>query len=217
MEVVLGMFFLTFNNVDVQFAEKKLTWKIYITKEALPTTRWVKIINQKGFIKAALDENIKAFVVHVSSLGLRINIHPARKAQLALLLAKKVTVPAKCLDFTDVFSEELANILPERTGANGHAIELEVGKKLPYGPIYNLGPVELKTLKTYIKTNLAKGFIRVSKSPVEAPIVFVHKPDRSFCLCVNYREFNNLTIKNWYLLPLIGKSLDRLGWAKQFT
>ena len=37
----------------------------------------------------ALNKNIKAFVVFVSFLKLKINIHLARKAQIALLLAKK--------------------------------------------------------------------------------------------------------------------------------
>ena len=41
---------------------------------------------------------------------------------------------------------------------NEHVIELEEGKQPPFGPIYRLGPVELETLKTYIKTNLANGF-----------------------------------------------------------
>ena len=107
--------------------------------------------------------------------------------------------------------------LPENIGMNKHAIELEENKQLPFGPIYSLGPVELETLKTYIKTNLANGFIRPSKSPTGAPILFDQKPDGSLRLCVEYRGLNNITIKNQYLLPLIGKSLDRLGWAKQFT
>ena len=104
MEVVLGMLFLTLSNANVQFAEKKPILRIYTTKEGLPTTRQVEIINWKEFTKAALDENVEAFVVHVSSLRSRINIHPAKKAQLALLLTKKVTVPTKYLDFADVFS-----------------------------------------------------------------------------------------------------------------
>ena len=149
MEMVLGMLFLNFSNIDVQFAEKELTWRTYSTKRALPTTRQVKIINWKEFAKAALDENIEAFVVHVSSLRLRMNIHPARKAQLALLLIKKVTVPVEYSDFADVFLEKSANVHPERTWANEHAIEVEEGKQPPYGHIYSLGPVELKTFKTY--------------------------------------------------------------------
>ena len=119
-------------------------------------------------------------------------------------------------DFADVFSEKSANVLPERTKVNEHAIKLEEGKQLSYGPIYSLGPVELKILKTYIEINLANGFIQVLKSPAGAPILFVRKPDGSLRLCVNYQRLNNLTIKNWYPLPLIGESLDRLGRAKQF-
>ena len=80
IKVVLDMLFLTFSNVDVQFAEKKLTWRTYTTKKAFLITRQVEIINWKVFAKAVLDENFKAFVVHVSSLGLRISIHLARKA-----------------------------------------------------------------------------------------------------------------------------------------
>ena len=160
IEVILEMPFLTLSNADIQFVEMELTWRSYTAKEALPTTRKVELINKKEFAKAALDENIKAFVVHVSSLSLgsKMMIYPARKAEIALLLAKKVTVPAEYSDFADVFSKELAEVLPERTKINEHAIELEEGKQPPYGPIYSLGPVELKTLKTYIEINLANSF-----------------------------------------------------------
>ena len=34
---------------------------------------------------------------------------------------------------------------------------------------------------------------------------------------MNYWSLNNITIKNRYPLPLIGKSLDRLGRARRFT
>ena len=34
---------------------------------------------------------------------------------------------------------------------------------------------------------------------------------------MDYRGPNNLTIKDWYLLPLIDKLLNRLGQAKKFT
>ena len=75
----------------------------------------------------------------------------------------------------------------------------------------------METLKTYIETNLANGFIRLSKSPAGAPILFDRKPDGSLRLCVDYRGLNNITIKNRYPLPLIGESLDRLGRARRFT
>ena len=134
-----------------------------------------------------------------------------------MLVAKEVKIPTEYLDFSDVFLKEKALILPEATEMNQHAIKLQKDQQLPYRPIYSLGPVELKTLKTYIETNLANGFIWPLKLPAGAFIFFVGKLDGSLRLCVNYRGLNNLTIKNQYPLPLIGESLDWLGQAKKFT
>ena len=100
---------------------------------------------------------------------------------------------------------------------NKNAIKLEKNKKPSFGSIYSLGQVELEMLKTYIETNIVNGFIQPSKSPIGASILFDQKPDRSLCPCVNYRDLNNITIKNQYPLPLIGESLDQVGQAKRFT
>ena len=84
------------------------------------------------------------------------------------------------------FFKKEALILPEQTDLNEYVIKLEGNKQLPYKPIYSLSPVELETLKVYIETNLKTGFIRLSKSPIGAPILFNKKPDGSFQLCINY-------------------------------
>ena len=210
-EVILGMPFLKISNADVSFGEGTLTWKTYTTNEALPTTEQVQIIDKKDFVIAALDADNETFVVHVAFREREgMPVHSERQAQVGALLFNKAPteVPAEYSDYSDVFSAEHAAELPENTGMNEHAIELEEGKQPPFGPIYSLGPVELETLKTYIETNLANGFIRPSKSPAGAPILFDRKPDRSLRLCVDYRGLNNLTIKNRYLLPLIDESLD---------
>ena len=123
-------------------------------------------------------------------------------------------MPTKYLNFANVFLKKSANILPKRTGANEHTIELEEGKQPPYRPLYSIRPIEFKIFNTYIETNLTNGFIQTWKSPAGALILFVRKPDNSFCLYVDYRGLNNLTIKNWYLLPLIVQSIDQLGQAK---
>ena len=117
-------------------------------------------------------------------------------------------------DYSNVFLAENAAELSENTGMNEHAIKLEEGKQPPFGPIYSLGPVELETLKTYIETNLANGFIQPSKFLAGAFILLNWKPDGNLCFCVDYRGLNNITIKNQYPLPLIGESLDQLGRAK---
>ncbi len=59
-----------------------------------------------------------------------------------------------------------------------------------------MGLVKLETLKAYIENNLVNGFIKPSKSPVKAPILFDKKLDNSLRLCIDYQGLNNLTIKN---------------------
>ena len=81
-------------------------------------------------------------------------------------------------------------------GINKHAIKLINGKQPSYRPIYSLGPVKLKIIKTYIQTNLANGFIQSSKSSIDPLILFVYKLNSSLRLYIKYQELNNLTIKN---------------------
>ena len=195
-EVVLGMPFLTLSGADIDFLDRKLRWRTYTTEEVLPTTRCVELVGKKEFAAATLDPEHETFVVHVASLSLVQGIYPDREAQIASLLTKEFKILGEYLDFTDVFSEEKALVLPERNEFNKHAINLEDGKQAPYGPIYSLGPVEMETLKTYIETHLKTGFIWPFKSPTVAPILFDKKPDSSLCLCMDYQGFNNLTIKN---------------------
>ena len=221
------MLFLTLSNVDVQFIEKELIWRSYTTAKTLPTIKRIKLINKKEFAKAILDKNFETFVIYVISFNLVLRIHPDRKAQIAFLLTekaqiaflliKKVKILDKYSDFANVFSEKKALVLLEHIKLNEYAMNLEDGKELSYGPIYNLGPMELETLKTYIKTPLKTGFIWSFKFPVGAFILFDKKPDGSLCLCVDYQGLNNFTIKNQYLLLLIGESFNRLDWAKRFT
>ncbi len=219
--IVLGMPFLTMSNADVDFQAQDLQWRSYTTGDVLPTTKQVELIGKKKFAVAALDPEHEAFVVHVAALSVDSGdeVHPLRKAQIAHLKADEVPtkIPSKYADFADIFSLKLAAKLPEHTGINNHAIEVVDDRQPLYGPIYNLGPVDLETLKAYIENNLASGFIRPSKFPAGAPILFDKKPDGSLRLCMDYWGLNNLTIKKWYPLSLVGELLDRLGRARRFT
>lgn len=89
----------------------------------------------------------------------KITVYLAYKAQIALLVIEKVIVPAKSLDFADVFSKKWAAELPEQSDINKHLINLKLRKQLLYNLIYNPNPVKFKTLKIYIKINLANHFI----------------------------------------------------------
>ena len=119
-------------------------------------------------------------------------------------------------DYVNVFSKDRAETLTPHRPID-HAFDLEPGFHIPYGRIYNLSEVVLKTLKAYIETNLANGFIQRSSSPAAAPILFAKKKDDGLRLCVDYRALNKATVKNRYPLPLISDMLDRLRGAQIFT
>ncbi len=220
-DIVLGMPFQTMSNADIDFQAWDLQWRSYTIEDVLPIIKRVKWIGKKVFAAAALDPGHEAFIVYIAAFSIDSGdeMHPSRRAQIAHLKADEAPteVPSEYADFADVFLPKLATKLPEHPKINDHAIELVDDWQPPYKPIYSLGPVKLETLKAYIKNNLANGFIRSSKSPAGAPIFFDKKPDGSLRLCVDYRGLNNLTIKNWYLLPLVRELLDRLGRARCFS
>ena len=107
-----------------------------------------------------MDENVKIFVIYVTSLSLNLMlIYPAKKVQIASLIAEKVKISINYLDFSDVFSKKKTLVLSEITDINQHAIKLQKNQQPLYRSIYSLGPIEFKMLKTYIEINLANGFI----------------------------------------------------------
>ena len=82
---------------------------------------------------------------------------------------------------------------------------------------YRMSPTENQELKRQIKEMEDQGFIRLSKSPWGAPVLFVKKNDGTLRLCVDYRELNKVTIKNKYPLPRIDDLFDQLQGAAAFS
>lgn len=135
----------------------------------------------------------------------------------ALLPPSTITrLPPQYEEFFDVFEKKNAERLPEHR-LYDCPIDLVEGTSPPFGPIYSLSEPELAALRTYIDENLTNGFIRHSKSPAGAPILFVKKKDGSLRLCVDYRGLNRVTIRNRYPLPLIPELLDRLRTGMVFS
>ena len=49
------------------------------------------------------------------------------------------------------------------------------------------------------------------------PILFVPKKNKKLQLCMDYRQLNNITIKNHYPLPQIDKMIDQIAGTNNFT
>jgi hypothetical protein len=131
-----------------------------------------------------------------------------------------VTSP-KCIrqvleEFTNVMPEELPEDLPPKRRVD-HAIEVMPGVAPPAKASYRMSHEELKKLKVQLEELLAKGYIKPSKSPYGAPVLFVHKKDGTLRMCVDYRAFNKAKVKNRYPLPRIEDLFNRLSGAKVFS
>ena len=87
-------------------------------------------------------------------------------------------VPKDYHDFADVFSKSKAGVLANHCPYD-LKITLEDGASPPLGPIYSLSQEELLALCKFIDKNTATGFIRPSRSPHGAPVLFVRKKDGS--------------------------------------
>lgn len=66
------MVFLTFSKIEMDFAEKKLTWKAYTTTGTLFITKRAQIIVLKEFVKTALDPKQEAFIVYITTFFMEI-------------------------------------------------------------------------------------------------------------------------------------------------
>jgi hypothetical protein len=135
--------------------------------------------------------------------------------------ATKLMTSAKCIkqvleEFPDVMPEELPEDLPPRRQVD-HAIEVMPGVAPPAKAPYRMSHEELKELKVQLEELLAKGYIKLNKSPYGAPILFVHKKDGTLRMCVDYRALNKAMVKNRYPLPCIDDLFDCLSGAKVFS
>ncbi|GKD25839.1 hypothetical protein Tco_1232053 [Tanacetum coccineum] len=97
-------------------------------------------------------------------------------------------------EFPEVFPEDLPGIPPARQ------VEFQIDLVPGVAPVawapYRLAPSKMKELAEQLQELSDKGFIRPNSSPWGAPVLFVKKKDGSFCMCIDYRKLNKLTVKN---------------------
>nr|GEX55096.1 putative reverse transcriptase domain-containing protein [Tanacetum cinerariifolium] len=128
-------------------------------------------------------------------------------SRLKVISCIKANVPV-IRDSPEVFPEELPGLPPSRQVE--FRIDLVPGAAPVARALYRLAPSEMRELSVQLQELLEKGFIRLSSSPWGAPVLFEKKKDRSFKMCVDYRELNKLTFKNRYPLLRIDDLFDQL-------
>jgi hypothetical protein len=159
----------------------------------------------------------KRMVTLTSLQGERIEVKvsmPAVAEAMVNQLEKYLEHIKIVCEYPDVFLEELPGMPPDRDIK--FSVELLPGTAPISKRAYRMDVKDLIELKQQIEELLEKGFIRPSSSPWGAPILFVNKKDGSRRMCVNYRNLNEVTIKNKYPLPRIEDLFDQMRGAKVF-
>ncbi|GKB36627.1 putative reverse transcriptase domain-containing protein [Tanacetum coccineum] len=118
-------------------------------------------------------------------------------------------------DFPKVFLEDLPGLPPSQQ------VEFQIDLIPGTAPVarepYRLAPSEMKELSEQLKELFDKGFIRPSSSPWGALVLFVKKKDKSFWMCIDYRELNKLTVKYRYPLLRIDDLFDQLQGSSVYS
>ncbi|KAE8206788.1 hypothetical protein CF327_g7489 [Tilletia walkeri] len=189
--------------------------------EVATAERNIRLLRQRGPASAYFaDFRRYAAVLDWNDSALASQAYPVPPEQARQLSSSedssiRASLPEPYHDYVDVFRKSSADQLPEPRSYD-HKIPLQPETTPPCGPVYSLSEGEHQELRTYLKENLDKGFIRPSSSPAGAPVLFVPRPDGTFRMCVDYRGINNITIKDRYAIPKIDDLLDRIRGSTIF-
>ena len=120
-------------------------------------------------------------------------------------------LPRVVCKYEDVFPDDLPGLPLQRVIDFG--IELHLGTSPISMTPHRMAPVELQELRVQLQELLDKWFIRPSTSPWGASVLFAKNKDKTLRLCIDYRQLNRVTVKNWYPLARIDDLFDQLRGA----
>ncbi len=119
-------------------------------------------------------------------------------------------------DFLNVFDrEKITQLLLH--WLYDHKIKLEEENQLSRSQLYLILSYKLQKIKKYLKENLKKKFITLSKAFFASSILFIKKKDDSLCFCMNYWKLNALIKRNHYSILLIDEVLAWIQDSKYLT
>ena len=96
--------------------------------------------------------------------------------------------------------------------------KIDTGTNRPFKQQLRRHPMAyLPVIDEHVDKMLANDICEPSVSPWASNVVLVKKSDGTLRFCVDYRQLNNLTVKDSYPLPRIDTCFDALGGAKYFS
>ena len=85
-------------------------------------------------------------------------------------------------------------------------MKLKPDSKPVFSQPYRAGPKAREVEEQEVNKMLDADVIERTKTEWASPVVLVPKPDGSLRCCVDYRKLNDLTVRDSYPLPRMGRS-----------
>ena len=78
-------------------------------------------------------------------------------------------------------------------------------------------PAQVEAISTHVDNMLQQQVIEPAASPWASNVVLVRKKDGTYRCCIDYRQLNNVTVRDGYPLPRVDSCLDSMADAKWFS
>jgi len=171
----------------------------------------IVMLNGASFFREVKKGKLKIFKASLYDINKAIEAKDLKERPLEEI------IPKQYHEFLPLFSKVLADRLPPHRPGIDHEVRLKDGEVPTWGPLYSMSRAQLVVLKEWLEENMSKGFIHQSSWPFAAPVLFAKKPGGGLRFCIDYRNMNSKTIKNWDPLPLIKETLNLLWKARIYT
>jgi hypothetical protein len=232
VDVILKMFWLKKMNFQMNWVTNK--WRFRKNSDTSSNNRCVVTNKQKS--ENLKNESSDFYITQMSWSKLQFILSKSKaftfamlfnlesKNKRLLIVIEKINennnkinneISSQYVAFQNIFFEIKEHKFSKHD-FHDYVIEISSNRDSFFDLIHNLSTTKLKILKNYIDEYMKKNFIIEFVSSTKVFILFVKKTNDKFLLCVNYKELNEIIIKNRYSLFFINESLNKLFEAKIF-
>nr|XP_027118736.1 uncharacterized protein LOC113735978 [Coffea arabica] len=205
-DMILGVDWLA-KHSPIEFNFRKLSMKIHQGRQEVVLQGEGDIIKLKGLNGGRLAKWLRK-----QSYGVVAQLVAVEEEGSAAQLPAEIRQILE--QYRDVF-EEPKGMPPTR--GHEHQINLKEGAKPFQVRPYRCPYIQKTEIEKLVREMLELGIIQPSSSPFASPVLLVKKKDGTWRFCVDYRQLNELTVKNKFPMPLIEELMDELHGAKFFT
>ncbi len=218
-DMILDYSWLNEINLNIHWRERR--WSYWENSTQHAKQIWISLCKTSKFVELtmlAAKKREETYVALFYQLLLTDDLSQNADHQTAkcnALQAKESEILFAIQDLKKVFSEILSDSLNMHDQMK-HFIDLMKSKMSCIESIYKMTQDELAVIQDYLDSALKKKWIHSSSNSAEASVLFVKKLNESLHLCMNYRDLNEITVKNNYSLSLLSETLNRFAHARHF-